>query len=211
MLLTLRRSAVYGIYVSIFCNVLENVVKLTFLIGLMILAFSASFYCIFQNEGQYNGMGNTGFKVVSMMMGSVEPEEVLASPSDLTLFFAQSALFVIFLIFMAIITMNLLIGLAISDVAAEIPLAKQTHLSQLTDHIVQSENIARALPCFGRFCFKDKEAVIDINKYDTSRGVVGTIASCFAPKSTPQFEQELIEELKTIVQEIYVLNTIQKC
>ena len=107
--------------------------------------------------------------------------------------------------------MNLLIGLAISDVAAEIPLAKQTHLSQLTDHIVQSENIARALPCFGRFCFKDKEAVIDINKYDTSRGVVGTIASCFAPKSTPQFEHELIEELKLIVQEIYVSNTIQKC
>ncbi|XP_063717077.1 transient receptor potential channel pyrexia-like isoform X2 [Symsagittifera roscoffensis] len=208
LLLTLRRSAIYGIYVSIFCNVLENVCKLLVPIGLMILAFSASFYCVYQNSGQYSGMGNTGFKVISMMMGSVEPEEVVETiSSNWPLFLAQTTLFILFLILMAIITTNLLIGIAISDVNAEIPLAKQTHLSQLTDHIVQSENVARAVPGLSRFCFKDKQCSISINQYESSRGIFGKIAKCFAPKSAPQFEQELIEELKIIVDEIYVQST----
>ena len=144
------------------------------------------------------------------MMGSVEPEEVAETfASNWPIFIAQCILFVTFLIFMAVITMNLLIGIAISDVAAEVPLAKQTHLLQLTEHIVQSENIARAVPFLDRFCFKEQRLNIKINHYEANQGVMASITKCLAPKSTPQFEQEIVDELKEVVKQIYVKSTSQ--
>ena len=93
-----------------------------------------------------------------------------------------------------------------SDVAAEIPLAKWTHLLYMTEHIVHSENIAKAL-CMDRFLFKGESIDIKLADYTAKECVISKVAHYLTPRSTPQFEEELMEELKDIVDKLYVQST----
>ena len=142
-----------------------------------------------------------------MMMGSIDPDEVYETfGSNVPLFAAQCLLFIIFIIFMPIIIVNLLIGITISDVAAEIPLAKCTHLLYMTEHIVHSENIAKAL-CLNRFLFKEESIKISIADYSAREGIMARIGHYLTPRSTPQFEPELMEELNVIVNNLWMKST----
>ena len=59
-LLVLRRNPIYGIYISMFCNVLQNVAALVIPIGFLIMAFAAAFFVVYQGENFYNSMVTTG-------------------------------------------------------------------------------------------------------------------------------------------------------
>ena len=59
-LLVLRRNPIYGIYISMFCNVLQNVAALAIPIGFLVLAFAAAFFVVYQRENYYSGLITTG-------------------------------------------------------------------------------------------------------------------------------------------------------
>lgn len=117
LLLLIGRFPVFGLYVLMFTQVTKNFGKFLFAYLSLINAFSLSFGVLFPNHEPFKVYMLRLVKTIVMMTGEIEYDEWFFDDKKTIMYpITSHIIFSVFLIFVTIILMNLLVGLAVSDI-----------------------------------------------------------------------------------------------
>ncbi|RDD37563.1 Transient receptor potential cation channel subfamily A member 1-like protein [Trichoplax sp. H2] len=117
LILFIRKFPIIGIYVVMFIDIFNTFVKFFVIFMLFITAFGLAFFVLLQNHIPFNTPGKALIKTAVMTIGEFDFDDTFNSPGLLVCFQAVTyILFGLFIIFMPILLMNLLIGLAVDDI-----------------------------------------------------------------------------------------------
>ncbi|KAK4301318.1 hypothetical protein Pmani_026524 [Petrolisthes manimaculis] len=117
LLLLIGRFPVFGLYVQMFTHVTKNFGKFLFAYLALINAFSLSFGVLFPNHPPFKIYALRLLKTLVMMTGEIEYDDWFFDENKTIMYPGTShIIFSIFLVFVTIILMNLLVGLAVSDI-----------------------------------------------------------------------------------------------
>ncbi|CAL4060170.1 unnamed protein product [Meganyctiphanes norvegica] len=101
-----------AIYITMFKRVSRNFIKFIILFSCMILAFSFSFYLVFQFDENFTTIPQTIMRTIVMTTGELE---FTALPFT-TFPNASQIMFLLFVLFIILVLMNFITGLAVSDI-----------------------------------------------------------------------------------------------
>ena len=118
VVLFLEHFDVIGIYVTMFLQVFTTLIKVLFICLLFIIAFALTFYILLGEQTIFSNVSNSLFITFSYLLGEIdynsyvdlEKNKMLQYPV-LTFFFVLAAA-----VMLAVVVMNLLIGLAVGDI-----------------------------------------------------------------------------------------------
>ncbi|XP_045116322.1 transient receptor potential channel pyrexia-like [Portunus trituberculatus] len=140
LLFIIGRFPVFGLYVQMFTHVTRNFGKFLFAYICLINAFSLSFGVLFPNHAPFRTVGLRLLKTLVMMTGEIEYDEWFFDDEKTIMYPSTSYLvFSVFLIFVTIILMNLLVGLAVSDIQGLLKSVGLDRLVRQTQLVVHFE------------------------------------------------------------------------
>ncbi|XP_029167096.1 transient receptor potential channel pyrexia-like [Nylanderia fulva] len=131
LMLMIGQLPVFGAYVAMFTSVLEEVFKLLLAYACMLIGFAACFCVLFPRTNSFSSPYFGLTKVLVMMTGELNFEEfffasekhydqfknnMLPSWKDIPSQTVVQFIFLLFLLFVTIVMMNLLIGIAVHDI-----------------------------------------------------------------------------------------------
>ncbi|EZA55979.1 transient receptor potential channel pyrexia-like [Ooceraea biroi] len=128
LMLMIGQLPVFGAYVAMFTSVQAQVFKLLLAYACLLIGFTASFCVIFPHSKSFNSPHIGLIKVLAMMTGELNFDDLFFSPdkggaldniegaSWILLKISVQISFVLFLLFVTIVLMNLLIGIAVHDI-----------------------------------------------------------------------------------------------
>lgn len=138
--LHLGRLPRFSVYIAMFNAVAWNFFKFICLFSLIIVAFSFSFYLMFQVSEDFKTFPESLLKTIVMTTGEVDYGELPVSTFPV----ASHMLMVLFVFLILLVLVNLLNGLAISDIQAIQKEAEVISCMSLVDRMTQLE---RAFYC----------------------------------------------------------------
>ncbi|CAB4010974.1 transient receptor potential cation channel subfamily A member 1-like [Paramuricea clavata] len=150
MFLWTRGLSRFGIYITMFLEVMSTLLQVVSGFALLFISFTVSFYIIFteSEEKEFNTIINSFLKVLAMVMGELDYTglryHASKLPDDMEVI--AIAVFVVFCLTMALVVNNLLIGLAVGDIEA---VQKTAEIKLLSLQVTQILD-ARANMIFGR-------------------------------------------------------------
>ncbi|KAL3321259.1 hypothetical protein Ciccas_000057 [Cichlidogyrus casuarinus] len=128
LLLFIRKTAFYGIYVILFIQVTKTFLKFSFVLLLFLCSFALTFHVLLENQISFKTVGDSLIKNFVMMLGDTDYESLLSlslwqifnsrikdgvTHENLVPYTETTYLvFVVFLTMMNILLMNLMVGLA---------------------------------------------------------------------------------------------------
>ncbi|KAJ8413411.1 hypothetical protein AAFF_G00094070 [Aldrovandia affinis] len=119
-LLYLQRFENFGIYVVMFGEIMKTFVSIIMLFFFLMLAFALSFYALMIGQKHFDGLSISVMQTFVMMVGELNFQDNFLKPylQGNIHFPALTCLtFILFVLLMPILLMNLLIGLAVGDIA----------------------------------------------------------------------------------------------
>ena len=117
LMLMIGRLPTFGIYVQMFTTVAKNFSKFLAAYFCLLVAFALSFCVLFPNYQSFNVLLPAAIvKVLVMMAGEIEYENFIYENGDALFSFTGHLMILIFTVLVSIILMNLLVGLAVSDI-----------------------------------------------------------------------------------------------
>ncbi|KAI1889073.1 hypothetical protein AGOR_G00175300 [Albula goreensis] len=119
-LLYLQRFEHFGIYVVMFGEIMRTLFSIIMLFFFLMLAFGLSFYALMIGQKHFEGLDISLLQTFVMMAGEINYQENFLNPylnNHLPFPFMTYLVFDAFILFMPILLMNLLIGLAVGDIA----------------------------------------------------------------------------------------------
>nr|XP_038029543.1 transient receptor potential cation channel subfamily A member 1-like [Anas platyrhynchos] len=119
-LLYLQRFENYGIYVVMFWEILRTLIRIAVVFFFLILAFGLSFFVLLGSQQTYSTPLLSVMKTFAMMLGDINYHDAFLDPllsSELPYPFLSYTVLIIFTLLIPILLMNLLIGLAVGDIA----------------------------------------------------------------------------------------------
>ncbi|XP_059058716.1 transient receptor potential channel pyrexia-like [Achroia grisella] len=132
LMLLMGQLPMFGDYVAMYQKVLAEFLKLLLAYICLLLGFSICFCVVFPNEEMFSNPLMGFITIVSMMVGELNLSILINDPlqDDPPLHFEISSqiIFILFLMFVTIILMNLLVGIAVHDIQG---LRKTAGLSRL--------------------------------------------------------------------------------
>lgn len=128
---------VLGLYVQMFKTVAKNIGKLLSAYVCLIIGFSLGFAVLFPHTTTYARMPHAVLKTFVMMTGELEYNSIFIEEDDLKYYGTTHLVFLAFILFIVVVLMNLLVGLAVSDIQG---LQKSAGLDRL---VRQTRLIAR--------------------------------------------------------------------
>ncbi|XP_042215207.1 uncharacterized protein LOC121861485 isoform X2 [Homarus americanus] len=185
--LILGRAPPLAIYITMLRHVSWNFLKLIFLYGALILAFTISFNIILQptTDGQDSDFSNfwsTLPKAIVMATGEFEYSDLSEQFSRKLLFFTSAILiFLLFLFLIFLVLMNVMNGLAVTDTQQVVDDAKLYSLTSRLELVYLTESLF--LSCPGLRSYVDKIHLLSGCKY---RPIL------FAQINKPKKEERLI-------------------
>ena len=114
LMLMIGRLPLFGIYVQMFTTVAKNFFKFLAAYFCLLIAFALSFAVLFPNYQSFNG--NALVKVLVMMAGEIEYENFVYENGSALYPGTSHMMILFFVVLISIILMNLLVGLAVSDI-----------------------------------------------------------------------------------------------
>ncbi|XP_063845485.1 transient receptor potential cation channel subfamily A member 1-like isoform X1 [Scylla paramamosain] len=153
LLLYFQRFDRIGIYIVMFLEILNTLIKVLLVFSVLIIAFGLAFY-ILMYPGSHLSFSSVPMSVMhafSMMLGEVDFLNIFVYPyfgestkGDLLLFpITTFALLLIFMILMPILLMNLLIGLAVGDIES---VKKNAQLKRIAMQVEMHTDLENKLP-----------------------------------------------------------------
>ncbi|XP_045558799.1 transient receptor potential cation channel subfamily A member 1 [Salmo salar] len=119
-LLYLQRFEHFGIYVVMFNEIAKTLWKILLLFFFLMLAFALVFHALMLNQKEFERLDLSGVQIFVMMVGELNYQSNILDiyldnklPFPLLTFY----MFVMFVILMPILLMNMMIGLAVGDIA----------------------------------------------------------------------------------------------
>ncbi|VEN45025.1 unnamed protein product [Callosobruchus maculatus] len=156
LLLLLQRFDQVGIYVVMFLEILQTLIKVLMVFSILIIAFGLAFY-ILLSRGEHLSFKTIPMSLVrtfSMMLGEIDFLGTYVKPFYMTneeekafLPFPLPAFFILglFMVLMPILLMNLLIGLAVGDIES---VRRNAQLKRLAMQVILHTELERKLPQF---------------------------------------------------------------
>ncbi|KAL4717669.1 hypothetical protein ACJJTC_000818 [Scirpophaga incertulas] len=152
LLLLLQRFDQIGIYVVMFLEILQTLIKVLMLFSILIIAFGMAFY-ILLSKGQHLSFSSIPISLMrtfAMMLGEIDfvgtyVQPYYKSDTDIHLPFPMPTFFILslFMVLMPILLMNLLIGLAVGDIES---VRRNAQLKRLAMQVVLHTELERKLP-----------------------------------------------------------------
>ncbi|KAL1517881.1 hypothetical protein ABEB36_001587 [Hypothenemus hampei] len=183
LLLLLQRFDQVGIYVVMFLEILQTLIKVLMVFSILIIAFGLAFYILLSrgNHISFKTIPMSLLRTFSMMLGDIDllgtyvkPFYFKSNEENAFLPFPVPAflILVIFMILMPILLMNLLIGLAVGDIES---VRRNAQLKRLAMQVVLHTELERKLP--RRWLEKiDKNEVIEYpNECKNKKGIMDFI------------------------------------
>ncbi|XP_050360802.1 transient receptor potential cation channel subfamily A member 1 [Nymphalis io] len=185
LLLLLQRFDQVGIYVVMFLEILQTLIKVLMVFSILIMAFGLAFYVLLSKVGDgqmvfiksswttcniigqhlsFSTIPMSLIRTFAMMLGEldfvgtyVQPYYKSESETDLPFPLPTFFILVLFMVFMPILLMNLLIGLAVGDIES---VRRNAQLKRLAMQVVLHTELERKLPklCLDRV---DKDELIE--------------------------------------------------
>ncbi|XP_029547495.1 transient receptor potential cation channel subfamily A member 1 [Salmo trutta] len=116
----LQRFEHFGIYVVMFNEIAKTLWKILLLFFFLMLAFALVFHALMLNQKEFERLDLSGVQIFVMMVGELNYQSNILDiyldnklPFPLLTFY----MFVVFVILMPILLMNMMIGLAVGDIA----------------------------------------------------------------------------------------------
>ncbi|XP_072386530.1 transient receptor potential channel pyrexia-like isoform X2 [Diabrotica undecimpunctata] len=118
LMLLIGRLPSLGYYALMFSAVLQNVVKVLLAYVCLLVGFTLSFSVQFHNFPQFSDPWRALVKTTVMMMGEFEYGDMFAEDEDSPKILPATSrfIFLIFVILTSIVLMNLMVGVAVSDI-----------------------------------------------------------------------------------------------
>ncbi|KAG5876875.1 hypothetical protein JTB14_021238 [Gonioctena quinquepunctata] len=118
LMLLIGRLPSLGYYALMFSAVLQNVVKVLLAFFCLLIGFTLSFSIQFHNFEQFRDPWRALVKTTVMMMGEFEYSDLFAetAPNSSLLPATSRFIFLFFIILTSIVLMNLMVGVAVSDI-----------------------------------------------------------------------------------------------
>lgn len=128
LMLMIGQLPVFGAYVAMFTSVQAQVFKLLLAYACLLIGFTASFCVIFPHSKSFSSIHTGLIKVLAMMTGELNFDDLFFSIDKggafddaggvpwILLKISAHISFVLFLLFVTIVLMNLLIGIAVHDI-----------------------------------------------------------------------------------------------
>ncbi|KAE8599011.1 hypothetical protein XENTR_v10017018 [Xenopus tropicalis] len=119
-LIYLQRFESYGIYIVMFWEILRTLLRIVFLFFFLILAFGLSFYVFLYPQVTFSRPYFALMQSFTMMLGDINYEEGFLKPlldDQIEYPFFTFIHLIMFTLLIPILLMNLLIGLAVGDIA----------------------------------------------------------------------------------------------
>ncbi|XP_059479839.1 transient receptor potential cation channel subfamily A member 1 [Neocloeon triangulifer] len=153
LLLYLQRFDQVGIYVVMFLEILQTLIKVLFVFSILIIAFGLSLYILLSrgNHQAFETVPMSLMRTFAMMLGEIDFLNTYVhsynqkGDSDRTLPFPAVTFVIlgIFMVFMPILLMNLLIGLAVGDIES---VRRNAQLKRLAMQVILHSELERKLP-----------------------------------------------------------------
>ncbi|KAG8199670.1 hypothetical protein JTE90_022120 [Oedothorax gibbosus] len=142
LLMFISKFPFLGIYVIMFFQIFCTFVNFSFVFFLFVVAFALGFYTLLQNQNPFETPWESIIKTGVMMIGEIEFDGIFNDPDNKLHFKGPTyALFVIFLLIMAVIIMNLLVGLAVDDIKGVQEKAELKRLAMKVELVLTVERI----------------------------------------------------------------------
>ncbi|CAF1140837.1 unnamed protein product, partial [Rotaria sordida] len=142
LVLFIQKFPRFGIFVVMLKDILHTFARFFLVFFLFIIGFALAFHMLLQNHNPFQHFGNSLLKTCVMMIGEFEYEGIFHG-DDANYFGITYFFFIIFIIVMSIIIMNLLVGLAVDDIATVMRLAR---LKRLEMRVKLTLDVERKLP-----------------------------------------------------------------
>ncbi|EDV27635.1 uncharacterized protein TRIADDRAFT_53538 [Trichoplax adhaerens] len=158
LVLFLRKLPYIGKYVVMMRSVAITALKVTIIAVILMVGFAISFGMLCNQQAAFHTFGLSFTKVVDMTVGEIDYDTLLSGISTGVITYPNSYVLIlvlmVFIFLMPILIINLMIGLAVDDIAEIEKAAALQRLADLTEFFY---NIERAVPTyFRRFFALDK-------------------------------------------------------
>ncbi|XP_044014111.1 uncharacterized protein LOC122856501 [Aphidius gifuensis] len=157
LMLMVGQLPAFGTYVAMFTHIQFEFAKLLLAYSGLLIGFTISFCVIFAGEPSFGNPFTGLIKVLAMMAGELDFEGLINQPDQLNdggpfviyhpLSVCSQILFTLFLVFVTVILMNLLVGIAVHDIqglrnhAGLTKLVRQTKLILFTEMVLNNNAI----------------------------------------------------------------------
>ncbi|XP_012671527.2 transient receptor potential cation channel subfamily A member 1b [Clupea harengus] len=145
-LLYLQRFEHFGIYVVMFGEIIKTLFSVIVLVIFLVLAFGLSFYALMLHQSEFHWIGLSLAQTFVMMVGELNyNSNFFGAFESKRLAFPQITymVFVFFILLMPILLMNLMIGLAVGDIAE---VQRNASLKRISMQIDLHTNLEKKLP-----------------------------------------------------------------
>uniref|UniRef100_A0A670XMQ2 Transient receptor potential cation channel subfamily A member 1 n=1 Tax=Pseudonaja textilis TaxID=8673 RepID=A0A670XMQ2_PSETE len=145
-LLYLQRFENYGIYIVMFWEILRTLIRIVIVFFFLMLAFGLSFYVLLGSQQTYGTPYLSVMQTFSMMLGDNNYRDAFLEPmltDKLPFPFLSFIILIIFSLLIPILLMNLLIGLAVGDIAE---VQKFAAMKRIAMQVQLHTNLEKKLP-----------------------------------------------------------------
>ncbi|XP_037983995.1 transient receptor potential cation channel subfamily A member 1 isoform X2 [Motacilla alba alba] len=187
-LLYLQRFENYGIYVVMFWEILRTLIRIAVVFFFLILAFGLSFFVLLGSQQTYSTPLLSVMKTFAMMLGDINYHDAFLDPllsSELPYPFLSYTVLIIFTLLIPILLMNLLIGLAVGDIAE---VQKYAALKRIAMQVNLHTNLEKKLP-FWFLSRVDQESITVYPNRPRYCGFMSVFQYCFGCEDSTTYAQ----------------------
>ncbi|GJQ77486.1 hypothetical protein Trydic_g20877 [Trypoxylus dichotomus] len=170
LMLLIGRLPSYGYYALMFAAVLQNVVKVLLTFICLVIGFALSFSIQFHNYAEFRNPWRAVVKTTVMMMGEFEYADLFTMSNDGVevsrgLPTTSRVIFLMFVIVASIVLMNLMVGLAVSDIQGLTQVGNVRRLEKQAEFLHQFEKVTTKMasinifPSFLMNCLRRKRVI----------------------------------------------------
>eukprot|EP00117_Sycon_ciliatum_P021223 scpid19736/ scgid18665/ Transient receptor potential cation channel subfamily A member 1 homolog len=148
LLTYVQRFNEVGIYVVMFWSVIKTFIKVFLVYSIVLIAFALCFYILFSGHDNFTTVGTSILQMGVMMLGEVEFVQIFITDREKISYQGISyAAYIIYILLVAVVLMNLLIGLAVDDIEQ---IKKSAHFKRLAMQVHMISTIECRVPLWYR-------------------------------------------------------------
>ncbi|XP_077019326.1 transient receptor potential cation channel subfamily A member 1 [Tamandua tetradactyla] len=185
-LLYLQRFEHCGIFIVMLEVIMRTLLRSTVVFIFLLLAFGLSFYVLLSVQDAFCSPLLSIIQTFSMMLGDVSYRDAFLEPylkNELAYPVLSFIQFISFAMFVPIVLMNLLIGLAVGDIAE---VQKHAALKRIAMQVELHTNLEKKLPLWFLRKVDQQSIIVYPNRYRDSGSLICIIQRIFSTHETKQ-------------------------